>query len=242
VARSQGEALLSSGDAVRSVREFLSRLGSVRHAEATWPGAGPLSKPDDGPLVASKALQRFVSCLRTRPSPVLLDLGPVVGPNIAFFGEQLNCRFVVEDLFADLDRHIREGSPEEFSAFLSTRLTLEAGTVDGVLLWDLYDYLDRASARVLATTIVRLLRADGALLGYFGDASHVGSACTKYIVVDASHVRQRPHPSALARRGALQNRDIIKLFEGLRVSDSFLLKSGRREMLFRKGGIGRPVI
>jgi hypothetical protein len=236
------EGLLSSGDAVRSVRAFLSRLGAVRQAETTSPGAGAPSTPDDGPIVASKALQRFLSCLGTIPSPVLLDLGPVVGPNIAFFGEQLNCKVVVEDVFADLDRHVRSGSPEELSAFLSTRLALEAGTVDGVLLWDLYDYLDRASARVLAASLVRLLRVDGALLGYFGDASHVGKACTKFIVVDASHVRQRPHPSALARRGALQNRDIIKLFDGLRVSDSFLLQSGRREMLFRKGGIGRPVI
>jgi hypothetical protein len=32
----------------------------------------------------------------------------------------------------------------------------------------------------------------------------------------------------------LANRDIIKLFEGLRVSDSFLLQTNSREILFRK--------
>ena len=31
-----------------------------------------------------------------------------------------------------------------------------------------------------------------------------------------------------------RNRDIIKLFSGLRVSDSFLLKNNQREILFRK--------
>ena len=173
---------------------------------------------------------------------ILLDLGPVVGPNITFFGEQLNCKFLVEDFFADLERHARDGSPEEFPAFLSKRFTVDAGTVDGVLLWDLYDYLDRPSAHALAATLVRLLRPDGALLGYFGDATHVGSSPTKFVVVDDSHVRQRTHASAVARRGALQNREIIKMFDGLRVSDSFLLKTGRREMLFRKGGSGRPII
>ena len=164
-----------------------------------------------------------------------------MGSNVTFFGEQLNCKFFVEDLFADLERHVRDGPPEEFPAFLSKRFTLEDGTVDGVLLWDLYDYLDRPSAQALATTLVRLLRADGALLGSFGNANHVGSGCTKYIVLDESHVRQRAHASVVVRQGFLQNRDIIKMFDGLRVSDAFLLQTGRREMLFRKGGGGRPV-
>jgi hypothetical protein len=32
----------------------------------------------------------------------------------------------------------------------------------------------------------------------------------------------------------LQNRDIIRMFDGLTVADSFLLKSNTREMLLRK--------
>jgi len=233
---------LSGGGTVRGLRGLFSRLGSLRQAEGTRPGSDSQPAPEDGTIVTSKALQKFLSCLSTRPAPVLLDLGPVVGPNIAFFGEQLNCKFFIEDLCADLERHVRDGPPEPFAAFLSKRFAFEDGTVDGVLLWDLYDYLDRPSAQALAATLVRLLRADGALLGYFGSASHVGSGRTKFIVMDDSHVRQRPHPSAVVRQGSLQNREIIKMFDGLRVSDSFLLKTGRREMLFRKGGGGRPII
>ena len=232
---------MSGGDTLRSLRALLSRLGSARQVEGTWPDPGPRPKPDDGTIVTSKALQKFLSCLGTRPAPILLDLGPVVGSNITFFGEQLNCKFMVEDLFADLARHVREGSTEEFPAFLSKRFTLEEGTVDGVLLWDLYDYLDRPSAQALATTLVRLLRPDGALLGFFGNAGHAGSGCTKFMVVDESHVRPRAHASVLVRQGSLQNRDIIKMFDGLRVSDAFQLQTGRREMLFRKGGVGRPI-
>jgi hypothetical protein len=213
----------------------------VRQAERTQPDTASRAEPDEGTIVTSKALQKFLSYLATRPAPTLLDLGPVVGSNVTFFGEQLNCKFVVEDLFADLERHVRDGPPEEFQAFLSKRFTLDEGTVDGVLLWDLYDYLDRPSAQALATTLVRLLRADGALLGFFGNADHVGSGCTKFIVQDQSHVRQRPHASVVVRQGSLQNRDIIKIFDGLRVSDAFQLQTGRREMLFRKGGGGRPV-
>jgi hypothetical protein len=232
---------LSSGGTVRSLRGLLSRLGSVRPLEGAPPDTGLPPTPEDHTIVTSKGLQKFLSHLQTRPAPVLLDLGPVVGSNVTFFGEHLNCKFFVEDLFADLERHARGGQPEEFPAFLSKRFTVEAGTVDGVLVWDLYDYLDRPSAQALAATLVRLLRTDGALLGFFGNAAHAGSGCTRFTVLDESHVRQRARASVLMRQASLQNRDIIKMFDGLRVSDAFLLKTGRREMLFRKGGVGRPI-
>lgn len=232
---------MSGGDTVQSLRGFFSRLGSVRPSEGVRPHAGSAPRTDDGTIVTSKALQKFLSYLGARPAPILLDLGPVVGSNITYFGEQLNCKFLVEDLFADLERHVRDGTTDALPAFLAKRLALEAGTVDGVLLWDLYDYLDRPSAQALAASLVRLLRADAALLGYFGNASHVGSGCTKFIVLDESHVRQRAHASTVVRQGSLQNRDIIKMFDGLRVADAFQLQNGRREMLFRKGGVGRPI-
>ncbi len=233
---------MSGGDTVRHLRGLLSRLGSGRPAAGTRPDTGSSPVLEDGTIVTSKALQRFLSYLGTRPAPILLDLGRMVGSNVTFFGEYLNCKFVVEDLFADLERHARDGPPGEFPTYLSKRFTLAEGTLDGVLLWDLFDYLDRPSAQALATTLVRLLRADGALLGFFGDSNHVGSGSTKFIVLDDAHVRERAHASVVSRKVPLQNRDIIKMFDGLRVSDAFQLKTGRREMLFRKGGQGRPVI
>ena len=83
---------------------------------------------DDDPVFATKALRKFLSCLTSRESPVLVDLGPVVGSNVSFFGEQLGCKIFVEDLFADLDRHVRAGTLEALPAFLKKRLPQEAGT------------------------------------------------------------------------------------------------------------------
>jgi len=42
----------------------------------------------------------ILSILSTKDGPTLLDLGPVVGPNIAFFGEHLGCKVLVEDVAA----------------------------------------------------------------------------------------------------------------------------------------------
>src|SRR3954470_19990272 len=101
-------------------------------------------------VFATKALRKFLSCLTSRESPVLLDMGPVVGSNVSFFGEQLGCKIFVEDIFADVDRHLREGKAEALPDFLRHRFPQDEGSVDGVLCWDLIDYLDRASAQVLA--------------------------------------------------------------------------------------------
>jgi hypothetical protein len=232
---------VSGGEKVRNLGGFLTRLGGHRQADGE-PDDAPRRPADEGPLVASKALRKFLACLAARPAPVLLDLGPVVGSNVTFFGEQLNCKVYIEDIFADLDRHLRENRLEEFPAFLSKRLTLEEGSVDGVLLWDLLDYVDRGSAQALASKLVRLLREDGALLGFFGTASLSTKGFTKFIVVDETHVRHRSYAATATRQRSPQNRDIIKMFDGLRVSDSFLLQNNLREILFRKGGAQRPIM
>jgi hypothetical protein len=218
---------------------LFSRLGAARPVERTGSAPGVQPAADDPTVVNSRALRRFLAYVGTGPAPVLLDLGPAVGSNVAFFGEQLNCKVHIEDLISDLDRHLQDGQIAELPAFLSKRFSHEAGTVDGVLLWDVCDYLDRPSAQALATTLVRLLRDGGALLGLFGTDGYVSAGVTKFIVSDQSHVRLQAYPSAAVRQRSLTNRDIIRMFDGLSVSESFLLKSGLREILFRKGG-GRP--
>jgi hypothetical protein len=189
------------------------------------------------PVFATKALRKFVTSLTSRESPVLLDLGPVVGSNVSFFGEQLGCKIFVEDVFADLDRHAREGKLEALPDFLKKRFPQADGSFDGILCWDVCDYLDRASAQELASQMMRLLRPDGALLGFFATASPREPRelrYTKYIIVDEVNLKHRSYPAVRGRGNSLLNRDIIRMFSTLRVSDSFLLQNNLREILFRK--------
>ena len=188
----------------------------------------------DEPIFATKALRKFLTCLTSRESPVLLDLGPVIGSNVSFFGEQLGCKIFVENIFADLERHLRDGKLEALPDFLARRLSEDAATFDGILCWDIFDYLDRASAQALSDELTRVLRPEGALLGFFGTAQPRDTRYTKYIIVDEVNLKYRPYPAARGRQAILLNRDIIRLFSTLRVSDSFLLQNNLREVLFRK--------
>jgi hypothetical protein len=56
----------------------------------------------------------------------------------------------------------------------------------------------------------------------------------KFEVTDETSLRHRHHTGLGGPKQALLNRDIIKMFDGLVVSDSFLLKNNTREMLLRK--------
>jgi hypothetical protein len=186
------------------------------------------------PAYSTKALGKFLKVLQTRENPALIDLGPVVGSNVTFFGEQLGCRIRVEDIAVDIDRHVKEATLENLPGYLETRFKQESGSIDGVLCWDLFDFLDRASATALARALTRILRPDGALLAFFSTPEGRAQVYTKYVIVNEQNLRYRPYPASRARQKTLQNRDIIKMFEGLRVAESFLMKNNVREILLRK--------
>ena len=186
------------------------------------------------PVFATKALRKFLTFLASRELPVLIDLGEVVGSNVSFFDEQVGCKIFVEGIFADLDRHFREGKIDALASFLKGRFLQDDGTVDGILCWDVIDYLDKPAAQALAHELTRVLRPEGALLGFFGTAQPRDTRYTKYIIVDDVNLRRRSYPAARGRQPILLNRDIIRLFPGLRVSDSFLLHNNLLEILFRK--------
>ena len=195
---------------------------------------GLTSSSVDDPVFATKALHKFLHTLTSRELPVLLDLGSLVGSNVTYFGEQLGCKIFVEDIFADLDRHVREDKMDQLPEFLKKRFSQLDGSVDGILCWDLMDYLDRSSAQELATQLARVLRPEGALLGFFNSAPPVDAHYTKFIIVDEQNLKHRVYPALRQRQSILLNRDIIRLFSNLRVSDSFLLKTNSREILFKK--------
>jgi hypothetical protein len=190
--------------------------------------------PAGDPVFSTKALKKFVSCLTRREPPVLLDLGPVVGENVNFFGEKLGCKIFVEDIFADLERHVGSGNLNAFPGFLEGRLRQTSGIVHGVLCWDLFDHLDRRSAQVLASELTRVLGPEGALLAFFSTAPLRDAQYTKFIIVDEMNMRHRAYPAARTRQANMPNRDILRLFPGLHVSDSFLLQNNQREILLRK--------
>jgi hypothetical protein len=191
----------------------------------------------DAPVFPTKALARFLSTLASHEQPNLIDLGPVVGPNVNFFGEQLGCKIFVEDITKDIERHARENITADLPAFFEKRFQQTDDSVDGILCWDVFDFLDKKAAQALAAQLARILRSEGAVLAFFSTSEPVADAkplYTKHIIVDGSNLQHRTYPAVRGRQRPLLNRDIQRMFEPLRITDQFLLKTNVREVLFRK--------
>jgi hypothetical protein len=210
----------------------LLKWGGKRTDAVTRAGDAPA--PREEPVVGSKAFPKFVTMLSQRDAPVLLDFGPVIGSNVAFCGERLGCKLFIEDLLIDIDRQLRGTAPEALSSSFERRFSHPAASIDGILCWDVFDFLDKAAAQTLAHQVVRLLRPGGAVMGFFCTSAVEHAPFTKFEIVDEKQLRHRYHAGVGGKKQSLQNRDIIKMFDGLVVSDSFLLKNNFREMLLRK--------
>ena len=208
-------------------------LWDARNKERSEAAAPAAALADAGQMFPTKALRKFLASLTSRESPVLMDLGPVVGSNVTFFGERLGCKIILEDLFGDLERYPKN-TEKPFAEYLKTRLKHQDDSVDGILCWNLFDYLDMPSAQALAGALTKLLRPEGALLAFFTTVAAADTRFSKYMIVNEDSVRQRPYSSGGKKQTSFQNRDIIRMFDGLKVAESFLLKTNVREFLFRK--------
>jgi hypothetical protein len=210
----------------------LMKWAPRRPAPAT--SADAAAKTTEGAVMASKAFPRFLNLLSQHPAPILLDFGPVVGDNVGFFGDRLGCKLYIEDVLTDITRHLRASTLDDLTAGFETRFRHADGAIDGILCWDCFDFLPKAAGQALARQIVRMLKPGGAAMGFFCTSGVPSAPFTKFEVVDEGTLKHRPHAGASGARLSLANREILRMFEGLSVSDSFLLKNNIREMLLRR--------
>jgi hypothetical protein len=204
-----------------------------------WGARRPAEAPaPERPLEAtatSVVLPRFLGALSQRTAPVLLDLGPAVGANVTFLGERLGCKLLIGDLFHEV-RSVKGESPEEMRAALLARLERTVTSpLDGVLCWDAFDYLDRASSHAVAEFICRRLQSGGVVHGFFATKPGDIDRYSRYFIQTPTSVSCRYEPVTPRKRGVLSTRDLAAMFAGTTVMESVLLKTQSREILLRKG-------
>jgi hypothetical protein len=211
----------------------LLRWRTQRPAETTAAPKPSAPKAAEA-LISSKGFPKFLSALANQPAPAtVVDFGPVIGNNVAYLGERLACKLFIEDLTTELSRHIKAGTLDALPDTVEMRLAHGPESIDGILCWDFFDFLKKPAAQRVARHVVEMLRPGGAVMGYFAISDVERSGFMKYEIVDESSLRHRAHTGVGARH-AHPNREIIRMFEGLTVAESFLLKNNSREILLRK--------
>ncbi|MDE0829337.1 MAG: class I SAM-dependent methyltransferase [Vicinamibacterales bacterium] len=189
-----------------------------------------------GAVVRTTVMPKFVSAVARRAMPVVVDLGVAVGPTVEFLSERLDCTIHVQDCFADVEAHARRRAedPELGLLALASKLLQPLESVDGILCWDLFDYLEVSTGRTLAARLTGLLRPGGALHGLFGTTPDEVGHYTRFVMESDDRLRLQTYPATHRRRAVLATGDIHRMFGKLTVAEFVLLRSHSRETLFRK--------
>jgi hypothetical protein len=233
-----------------------TRQGGVpAHGRKTTAIAAPPANPAQAgpgfvPRVSrlSNGLKEFLCQLDGIGRGHLLDLGPARQTTITFFIER-GFKVYTEDLlvtwknFLDVDekqmRELPSGADRmemtpaaRAERFLESTLRHPPDTFDGVLMWDLLDYLDNELVSRLVTRLTSLVRDGGVALAIFH--TRKPEAFHRYRVVDAQNLELIPAPCPFAPQHVFQNREISDLFRRFRSSKTFVGRDQLREGLFVK--------
>ncbi len=235
-----------------------SRAGYDRQVALQGPGAGKAATsvttpamqpgPSSAPRVArvSNGLKDFLWHLDGIGHGTLLDLGPVWQTTVSFFIER-GFKVYTEDLLlawkeylkAEEDRLRRLPSGEEepvvapaerAEAFLHGCLQYPEQAFDGVLAWDLLDYLDAPLVSRVVARLTDLVRDGGVVLAVFHSRKPEGFC--RYRVVDGQNLELLPAPALFEVQRVYQNRELLNLFSGFQSSKTYVGRDQLREGLF----------
>ena len=228
---------MTTGDVrPQSMKGLVTRLGagSLGGSESASQRGATLSVPDQ--LVQTRAVGILVDALRSRESPMLLDLGRAVGDTVAFLTAELRCRLVVADLFADLDERSSTGKrdADQTGEWVAERIRAEPETVDAVLCWDTLEHLTAVEGRILAAELTRVLKPHGVLLLSFSGEWHSQPGYATYGIVDRSTLRRQFCAGASRQMRVLTSREVTETFRNLAIVDARLFATRAQEMVFRK--------
>jgi SAM-dependent methyltransferase len=201
--------------------------------------AEPRGGERGGLVHPSKALRIFVSEIRDRSSPQLLDTGQVIGTNIEYFA-RMGCKVFVHDVIAE--RRSDLDVPDRRSRIVPgtywTGLPYEDGQFDGILAWDMLDYFRSEEVPAVLAELFRVLKKEGLLFALFcSERADRPEASERYRIVDSGMLDHEPVEKGGAAKifvTRLKNRDILDAFVPHRVLHFIMLKNRMREIVVRK--------
>src|ERR1051325_378836 len=147
-------------------------LGQEQSASAPLPAA-----KSGAALRQSKGLREFANCMRPPEGLRVLDLGAASQANINFLTD-LGHRVCTEDLHNCLElfssRTMVTADPDtEAEQFFKENVAFEESQFDGVLCWDLLDFVPDALVKPLIARLHLLLKPGGYLLAFFHSGQQI---------------------------------------------------------------------
>jgi hypothetical protein len=219
------------------------RFKSMFRASAALPSANParanLPERESVTLRQSRALEQFFSYINDQVGLSILDLAGATQENVSFVTD-LGHRLYTQDFLRSLDDTFGpDGVQEQTNArlidsFLEQNLDFKENTFDGVLIWDVMQYLSPALLNATVQRLHQIVRPRSYLLAFFNaDEKTELSPRTTFRLRSSSTVE-------LTQRGMrkqtqnFNNRSLEKLFGEFESVKFFLTREHLREIIVKR--------
>jgi hypothetical protein len=187
----------------------------------------------------SRGLEQFFSYVRGQVGLSILDFAGASQENINFI-TNLGHRLYSEDFVRSLDDVFGDEDPNDqanqglIDQFLRQMLNFEKDQFDGVLVWDVLQYLTPALLTATLEKLCTIVRPQGYLLAYFhSDEKARQVPFYSFRIKDQQNL-------ALTQRGTrtpaqiFNNRSLEKLFQKFDSVKFFLTREQLREVIVRR--------
>jgi ubiquinone/menaquinone biosynthesis C-methylase UbiE len=211
------------------------------------PPSGPYSpKPRPGAAVTesvttrhSRGLEQFFAYIRDQSGLKILDLAGASQENLSFL-TSLGHRVSTQDFVRSFDETFGsddaqdQGSVNLINYFLTQNLDFPDDSFDGVLLWDVLQYLPPAVLTAAVDRLARIVRPRSYMLAFFNaDDKATTVPATTFRIQDAKNL-------ILSQRGTrkqaqlFNNRSLEKLFGQFESVKFFLTRENLREVIVKR--------
>lgn len=189
-----------------------------------------------GQACATIAAKVFINELAANERSYVLDLGCLCDTNIEFFLGR-GCRVFVDDILR-LNVRISKGPEANIDIWadnLLDSLDYPPNFFDGILCWNLFDYLDAEGSKRISHKLWTLLKISGCALALFRpEGAGTMDDVLRYRILSPAELFYEVLPFPPLKGKPHQNRDIGGLVAPLSLGNSYRLKNGWREVVLRK--------
>lgn len=186
---------------------------------------------------SSRGLEEFFAQIRDQSGLTILDLGGATQKNVSFITE-LGHRLYSEDFLAILHETFGAGeteqsNPGQIEYFLKQTLDYPEGTFDGVLVWDVLEYLTPALLNAVIERLHKVVKPKSYMLAFFhSDDKLQGVPCYTFRIAEVNSLEVSQQ--GLRKPAQLfNNRSLEKLFGRFDSVKFFLTRERLREVIIR---------
>jgi len=186
----------------------------------------------------SRGLDEFFNYIRDQSGLTILDLGGATQQNVSFI-TNLGHRLYSEDFLQILHETFEgeeggeQSNPGRIDYFLKQSLDYPEGHFDGVLVWDVLEYLGPALLPAVVERIHAIVRPKSYVLAFFHSDDKLDSV--PYYTFRIQDVNMLQLAARGARRPAqlFNNRSLEKLFTRYESVKFFLTRERLREVIIK---------